>query len=102
MEDITQMLGLLEGEHSSFTISYNDEHACNYVNAREYSEGFSGGYSEKDFVSLDEYRRAMDGNSVWCAHWCPRTPVGFCRVYASSLPALMAYIREASGVATDG
>ena len=45
-------------------------------------------YDADDFVSEDEWLKAVAEDSVWCLHWYPDTPVGFHRIYASSLEAI--------------
>lgn len=86
--------GLLTGEYSSLTISYNDEHAFNYMDAREfYGSGEETGRKNDDgWISLDERERALAENSVWTCQWFPRTPVVSCILRASSLPALLEWL----------
>lgn len=51
-------------------------------------------YDCKDFVSPEEYIKAIDENSVWVLQWDPETPVGFHIVAASSLEAIKDAIRS--------
>ena len=80
--------GLLTGEHTSLMLSFNDGHACNYVDARTYYEEWA---QEEDtgWVSVEEREKALTTNSVWVCHWYPLTPIGFYQLKASSLQALL-------------
>lgn len=79
----------LKGEFTSLTVSFNDDHAANYCTAKTYAERY-GAYDEHDdWVSPEERERALDQNSVWTLHWYPDTPVGFCRLRASTLSAVV-------------
>lgn len=94
--------GLLNGEHSFLSIGFNDGHAPNYATAQKWHDecGFYGGGHGADvseFVSEDERAEALRTNSVWSIQWYPETPVGFCDLKASSLPALFAAIRALKG-----
>ena len=45
-------------------------------------------YEPQDFVSDDEWLKAVAEDSVWSLHWYPETPIGFHRICASSLDAI--------------
>ena len=81
---------LLRGLFSSLTISFNDDHACNYMTAQQWAH--DGDYPAEDWVSEAERDKALATNSVWSIQWYPDTPVGFCRLHASSLDALVGAI----------
>jgi hypothetical protein len=51
-------------------------------------------YDKDDFVSDDEWKKALAEDSVWMLHWYPETPIGFHRIYASSLEAIKAKLEE--------
>lgn len=51
-------------------------------------------YDATDFISPEEYIKAIDDNSVWVLHWYPETPVGFNLLAASSLDAIQAEIER--------
>jgi hypothetical protein len=88
MNELEKLLrGLLKGEHSSLTLSFN-EHCASYQNAAEAES--VGDFEHFDWVSEDERKAAIAANSVWVLHWYPNTPVGFRALGASSLPALLA------------
>lgn len=92
------LLGLLKGEHSSLTIGFNDDHACNYATAQMWRDewGFYGGRFDDriDWVSDEERERAIAQNSVWTLQWYPNTPIGFNCIGASSLSALLTTIQK--------
>ena len=81
--------GLLKGEYSSLTISFNEDHACNYETANQWRD-YSDPESRIDWVSEEEREKALAENSVWTCQWYPNTPVGFNCIGASSLTALIA------------
>jgi hypothetical protein len=89
--------GLLKGEHSSLTIGFNDDHACNYVTAQQFDTEW-GGYSGEDcrinWLSDADRDAALAGNLVWTLQWYPNTPVGFRCVGASSLPGVLLALAE--------
>ena len=45
-------------------------------------------YTKKDFVSEEEWQKAIKDDSVWTLQWYPDTPIGFHMLYASSLEGL--------------
>ncbi|NPT59082.1 hypothetical protein [Paraburkholderia elongata] len=87
----SQLRGLMEGEFSSMTISFNS-HASGYVNARRAIE--EGEYGHADWVSDEECQKAAETNSVWEIHWYPQTPIGFYAVAASTLEACLRRVLE--------
>jgi hypothetical protein len=105
--DVEALLrSLLDGEFTSFTIGFNDLHACNYTTAKGWSEEMGtpdGGmqtYNDlRDWASPEEREKALANNSVWSVQWYPNTPVGFCQIYASSLEALLKAIAMETGTA---
>lgn len=91
MDDLERRLrGLLKGEHSSLTIGFNEDHAPNYMTAAEYEATEPG----DDWVSETEREKALENNTVWSIQWYPQTPVGFCRLKASSLGALVEALQD--------
>jgi hypothetical protein len=89
---IQSMFGLpmlLKGEFSSLTLGFNDQHACNYVDAKTYERDFGDDAWCGDWVSETEHQKALETNSVWCLHWYPNTPVGFTALLASDLGVLL-------------
>jgi hypothetical protein len=51
-------------------------------------------YERCDFVSEDEYNKAVATDSVWDLQWYPDTPIGFYRILASSLEALQQAVEQ--------
>lgn len=85
---------LLKGEHSSLTLSFNDMSAPNYATVKEFHDNWSLDNAPYDWISNEEKEKAFELNSMWCLHWYPDTPVGFFSVAASSLDALLKYVKE--------
>ncbi len=78
---------LCKGEFSNFSISWNEENSINYQNVAQMLED-DDGYYEQSFVSEEERQKCIDTNSIWTAHWYPETPIGFCKLHASTFEAL--------------
>lgn len=74
---------------TSINLTWNDDHSPNYKEADGYYE-----YDSSEWVGQDEYLKAMIENSVWTLHWYPDTPVGFCRIRASSIQAIVDWIKN--------
>ena len=70
------------------TITFNP-HAAYYQTAQAWLDEQD---DYPDWVSEDERRLAIAGDSVWICQWYPETPVGFCVLAASSFEALMAAV----------
>ena len=51
-------------------------------------------YDAKDFVSPDEWGKAVVEDNVWVLQWYPETTVGFYRIAASTLYAIEAKLKE--------
>ena len=47
-----------------------------------------------DFVSPEQRQKAIETNEIWELHWYPDTPVGFYRLRAAELSALIAAVQE--------
>jgi predicted anti-sigma-YlaC factor YlaD len=73
------------------------EHKCGlhltHNEHRDVYETVAEFYEADDFVSPEEWRKAIEEDSVWVLHWYPDTPVGFYRVCASTLTAIEQAIR---------
>lgn len=89
---------LLRGKHSSLTISFNDANGPNYQTVAEMEaeiDTLPKDYKRHhyDWISEEERQKAIADNSMWTAQWYPDTPVSFYAVAASSLNALIDYLR---------
>lgn len=92
MIDAQELLTLLNGEFSSLSIGFNEDHACNYAKAADWD--FYAPESEDsriEWASEVEREKAIRTNSVWTIQWYPDTPVGFCCVGASTFDAAARY-----------
>lgn len=78
--------GLLRGEFSSLTISFN-EHADSRLTAEKAIE--YGDYDRVQWVSAEEKALAVEMNSVWMLQWYPDTPIGSHTIAASTLVACL-------------
>ena len=78
-----KLLSLLKGEYSSLTIEFN-QFASNYETA-EQADTWGSYWHPDEWISAEDKQKAIASNRVWCIHWYPDTPVGFCRIFGSSL-----------------
>lgn len=81
-----KLRGLLSGEFSSLSLSFNDIQAPNYETAKQFF--VEGEQLDSDWTSPEERGAALRDNSVWRLQWYPHTPVGFNCYQASSLEAI--------------
>jgi len=51
-------------------------------------------YDPEDFISTEEWGKAVAEDSVWVLHWYPNTPIGFIRIAASTLEAIKSKLKE--------
>lgn len=91
MANPQDLMQLLRGKYSSLTIGFNDDHACNYVDAQVWHDeyGFYRGADDDriTWASEEDRAKAIATNSVWTIQWYPDTPVGFICVAASTFDA---------------
>ena len=73
-------------EHKCGLYLEHNAHKDVYETIEEY-------YEPRDFVSDEEWTKAVEWNSVWCLQWYPDTPISFYRVCAATLDALEKDIR---------
>jgi len=101
---------LCKGEHSSLTISWNDDNGPNYTTVREVLDRDAAQdddyryYREDSFVGgVNDMAVCAETNSVWTAHYYPQTPVGFCVLHASTFEKLFdGLVALAQAEHTDG
>lgn len=82
------LLSLLQGEHSSLSLGFNEMNGPNYQTVREFVES-TPEEQQPDWVSDEERELAIQGNSMWVLHWYPDTPVGSYSLAASTLEAVV-------------
>ena len=74
------------------------EHKCglhlSHNEHRDVYETVEQFYDADDFISEEEWDKAVAEDSVWVLHWYPNTPVGFTRIAASTLEAIEAKLKE--------
>ena len=77
---------------NSFHLTHDDEHAVNYVTAKEWIEE----YQPKDFADVDpiELQAMKDTNTIWCLQIYPHTPVGFNVWYGATMDSVIAQARR--------
>lgn len=98
IEQFEQTLrGLLHGQYSSLSLTFNDGSAPNYQSVADHDdEEMASGNPFYDWVSEDERQKARAENSQWMLQWYPNTPIGFNCIAASSISALLRYLSEES------
>ena len=74
------------------------EHKCglhlSHNEHKDVYESIEYFYDANDFISPEEWRRAVAENSVWVLQWYPDTPIGFYRMAASTLEAIETKLKE--------
>lgn len=75
-------------------LSHN-ENRSSYMSVAKWIDTL--GIEDDEWVSIEEKAKAVATESVWCLQWYPDTPVGFYRVFASSVEAIRAYCLELRG-----
>lgn len=80
------------------TMDWLPEHTCGlHLSHNEHKDVYEiieRYYEAEDFVSPEEWAKALREDSVWVLHWYPVTPVGFHRICASSLDAIKQRLAE--------
>jgi hypothetical protein len=79
---------LLTGKYSSAHLEFNGQ-LGNYESLQEAIELKDDCIDREDWVSDAEYEKALATNTMWSLQWYPRTPIGFIKIQASSLEALV-------------
>lgn len=51
-------------------------------------------YDPDEFISPDEWKKAIKQNSVWRIQWYPETPIGSYAICASTLDAIKQAVKE--------
>jgi hypothetical protein len=75
MSDSARWQWLANLKCNSFTLCRDDDHACNYVTAKQWIEERSS--ESFDQVPPDELQRMKDTNTIWSLQIYPHTPIGF-------------------------
>lgn len=94
----TTLRGLISGQSGSLSIAFNEDHAGNYCEAKDW-DGYAPGNTDSriDWVSEEERAKAVANNTVWTLQCYPNTPVSFYCIGASSLSAILAAAEEEAG-----
>ena len=74
-------------EHKCGLYLTHNEHLDVYETVEQF-------YGMEDFISPQEWEKAVAENSVWVLQWYPDTPIGFHRIAASTLEAIENQLKE--------
>ena len=81
------------------------EHKCglhlSHNEHRDVYETVEQFYDPGDFVSEEEWLKAIKEDSVWVLQWYPNTPIGFNRIAASTLEAIETELKQKNGYAEE-
>jgi hypothetical protein len=81
------------------------EHKCGlhleHNEHRNYYQTVEECYDPEDFVSEEEWLKAIKEDSVWVLQWYPNTPIGFNRIAASTLEAIETELKQKNGYAEE-
>jgi len=61
---------------NSLSLTRNDDHACNYMTAKQWIEE-TGRAEDWEDVPAEELQRMKDTNTIWRLQVYPDTPIGF-------------------------
>lgn len=79
--------GVVLPEVNELMFCYN-QHMGSYMSIEDYF-GDCLQHSDDDWVSPEDKEMAIANNSVWEAHWYPKTPIGSYKILACSLENLL-------------
>ncbi len=88
--EIAAFRALLPKHDCSLTLEHNPQKAF-YQTVALYVENIAG---PSPFVSAEEEAAALQSGELWDLQWYPDTPVGSCRLLASSLEAIFSYLES--------
>ncbi len=75
-------------EHKASALLSHNEHLSSYETVEQYLVGI--GLDADEWAAPGECEKAIETNELWVLQWYPATPIGFCRLAASSPEALIA------------
>ena len=93
-ENFGEFVNALPAHKAGLFINHN-EHLGYYLTAAQHIEQ----ELDREFMRRDEWpegeiEKAIETNEIWSIQWYPDTPVGFCKVFASTLPAALQFIAD--------
>lgn len=91
------VLGALPRHAAGLLLEHNP-HLNVYETVEQFTAGSGIGgpvFDDDDWVSMEEKRRSIETGELWTFQWYPNTPVGFNRLAASTLAALLAGVQRA-------
>jgi hypothetical protein len=90
--------GIVAPQRTWVGLNWLPEHKCglhlSHNEHRDVYETVEQFYDADDFISTEEWDKAVAEDSVWVLHWYPNTPIGFTRIAASTLDAIEAKLKE--------
>lgn len=81
--------GLMRGEFSSLSVSFNEHAGYRYTADRAVEDG---DYDRVQWVSEEERAKAIEMNSVWMVQCYPDTPISSYTIGASTLVACLEFV----------
>ncbi len=88
----SRLLSLLNGNHTSLKITYNDHMLCHDEFKDEID--FLPYYDPEHFVSAKDRQKCLDENKLWIVHWYPISSDISRQVMASSLELALTKVFE--------
>lgn len=83
-----QVANALPAHKCELIITHN-RHRSYYETARQWWESSKETDDASDWVSPEQFDKAMETDEVWILQWYPDTPVGFCTLYAADFASLV-------------
>jgi hypothetical protein len=67
-------------------LTRNEDHACNYMTAREWIEQHAKDFDEVDPAELEQMKAT---NTIWSLQIYPDTPIGFYKWYGATADSVI-------------
>jgi hypothetical protein len=93
MEEVVGVLSSILPEHKGELSITHNRHKSNYETVEE-CLSWGEGVSDDEFATPTTKQKMIDTNEMWECQWYPDTPVGFCRVFASTLEELLNFFND--------
>lgn len=80
-------------EHNPFATDYSSVEAW-LADHQDHSAAVDVTEDDVGWPSPEERAKAVATGELWVMHWYPETPIGFHRIAAATLEALLAYAQQ--------
>ena len=90
MNAVQSFLRKLPEHECELSLMHNQHKSCHQTVEQFWNERLNqGSVSVEDWVSVEQRDKAFATNEMWELQWYPNTPIGFNRLFACDLEALL-------------